>query len=63
MRIQAVHTVPVWENAGQRRIAQIDECRPDLEPYVIGWCNLAVIELIPGEVRTFLLVYRSEDVT
>ena len=62
MRIQAVHTVPVWNDHGTIHIAGIDEERPDLEDHVVGWCNRAVIDL-EGELRTFILIYRREDVS
>jgi hypothetical protein len=59
MRLRSCHTVPIWDDDGRVHIAGIDEERPDLAEYVIGWANLAEIELVPGLLRTFLMVYDS----
>lgn len=60
MRIRSVHTVPVWNDGGRPHVAALDEIRPDLEDKVIGWANLAVIDLgrdFREAPRTFILVY------
>jgi hypothetical protein len=59
MLLRSCHTVPVWNDGGRVHIAGIDEVRPDLSESVIGWANLAEIELAPGHIRTFLMVYEQ----
>lgn len=61
MRLRSCHTVPVWDDGGRLHVAQIDEDRPDLADCVIGWVNLAQIELAPGHTRTFLMVYNRRE--
>lgn len=60
LHMRRVHTVPVWSDGVHTHIAGIDEVRPDLEDYVIGWANIAEID-INGQRRLFLLVYKSLD--
>jgi hypothetical protein len=52
MRMLAVHTAPLWQEAnGQRTIGL--EYRPN-HPPVVGWCNTALIA-IGHEARWFVL--------
>jgi hypothetical protein len=57
VRLHSIATVPIWENADGSR-------RPGLEPEdghppVVGWCNVADIELA-GERYDVVLVYEDE---
>lgn len=50
----AIHTVPIWEDHGELRVAGINEVRKDLA--VMGWAEIMDVELY-GERRQFLVVW------
>lgn len=54
MKLQSIHTCPVWEEPNGSRRPGFDP--DDAHPPVVGWCNVAVIDF-DGEPRRFLLVH------
>jgi hypothetical protein len=58
VKLAAVHTCPVWEEADGTRRPGFDE-EPD-HPPVVGWCNVLVIDL-NGERRRLLAVHTEGD--
>lgn len=57
LRMLAVHTVPVWDRDGASvyGLEHYSEYGFAEQPDVIGWANIAVLEL-RGKVRELLLV-------
>lgn len=56
MRMLEIHTVPLWEESDGSRTLGMYE-RPH-HPPVVGWCNVAVIELF-GQRRQILLTLNA----
>lgn len=52
MRMLAVHTAPLWQEADGQRTIGLDY-RAN-HPPIVGWCNAALI-LLNGQSRWFVL--------
>lgn len=56
MRMHALHVCPVWDTDDGPLVGldHYEEYGYEEQPEVLGWCNVAAIE-IKGTVRPFLL--------
>ena len=59
MKLQEIHTCPVWELPDGSQKVGMDEYPFPGKPNVVGWVNVLRIKLA-GEVHDFLAVYEGE---